>query len=245
VILTRVFPPVPGAPAGDPIDLEVDGARDLLADLYRPPRENWLRLNLIGSVSGGATGTDGTSETLTNPADRVLLNVIRALSDVVLVGAASVRAEGYFVPRRAALAVVTGTGNLAAHRITTTGQRGPLLVLCPASAAEQARESLGEVAATIIVVADTGGRLAGADIVSALREAGYHSIVCEGGPSFAAQLLREGLVDEVCLSTSPKLNGAGVPLFGDAEFATLPLTLTQLMTDDASGIYARWALVGE
>ncbi len=104
VIVRRVFPT-----AGEPIDLDVPDARDLLTALYEPSRPGQVRLNLIGSVSGSATGSDGTSETLTNSADRMILKVIRSLADVVVVGAATVRAEGYFVPRSAALAVVTRT----------------------------------------------------------------------------------------------------------------------------------------
>ncbi|MCU1470826.1 MAG: hypothetical protein JWQ39_1975 [Glaciihabitans sp.] len=235
MILTRVYPA-----ADAPIDLDAADARDRLADLYRPPREDWLRLNLIGSVSGSATGSDGTSETLTNPADRALLGVIRTLSEVVLVGAASVRAEGYFVPRRAALAVVTSTGDLTGHRITSTGQRGPLIVLCPGSSAAMARATVEDPDALVIPVPDTGGMLAAADIVSALRSAGFRSIVAEGGPILAAHLLAGEVVDEVCLTTSPVLNGASIPLFGSSEFTARPLELTQLLVDNASGLYARW-----
>lgn len=237
MILTPVFPEAQTAIALDGAD-----ARDRLTELYRPPAEDWLRLNLVGSVSGSATGSDGTSETLTNPADRLLLGVIRMLADVVLVGAQSVRAEGYFVPRRAALAIVTSSGDLTGHRITSTGQRGPLLVLCPASAEKRARETIGDENAKVIVVADEAGSLAAADIVAALRDAGLRSIVSEGGPHLAARLLHGGVVDELCLSTSPVLNGANIPLFGSSEFAGRALTLRSLMVDSASGVYARWAI---
>jgi riboflavin biosynthesis pyrimidine reductase len=237
VILTRIFPA-----AGDPIDLEVDGARQQLVELYRPPRDPWLRLNLIASVSGNAVGTDGTSETLTNAADRMLLNVIRGLADVVVVGAASVRAEGYFVPRTAALAVVTSSGDLSGHRITTTGQRGPLVVLCPASAADRARSSLGEVPARILPLAHVDGSIDADEIVAALHNEGYRSIVCEGGPKLAAHLVSGGVVDETCLSTSALLNGSRVPVFGPSDLGPVPVALTQLLVDSESGLYARWAI---
>jgi riboflavin biosynthesis pyrimidine reductase len=240
VILTPVFPE-----AKDAIALDGADARDRLTELYRPPREDWLRLNLIGSVSGSATGSDGTSETLTNPADRLLLGVIRMLADVVLVGAESVRAEGYFVPRRAALAIVTGSGDLTGHRITSTGQRGPLLVLCPASAETRARETIGDENAKVIVIPDEAGLLAATDIVAALRGAGLRSIVSEGGPNLASHLLHGDVVDELCLSTSPLLNGANTPLFGSSEFPGRALTLRSLMVDSASGVYARWAIATE
>jgi riboflavin biosynthesis pyrimidine reductase len=237
VIITPVYPEAAGE-----IDLESTDARDRLTELYRPPREDWLRLNLVGSVSGSATGSDGTSETLTNAADRMLLGVIRMLADVVLVGAASVRAEGYFVPRKAALAVVTSSGDLSGHRITSTGQRGPLIILCPAIAAARARETIGDANARVVVVPDVEGQLASVDIVESLRSAGYRTIVSEGGPRLAAQLVRGGVVDELCLSTSPVLNGTSIPLFGASEFDGQAVTLASLMVDSASGVYARWSL---
>ena len=237
MILTRIFPP------GDaPVDLEAVDAQDTLHELYRPPRAEWVRLNLIGSVSGSAGGTDGTSETLSNPLDRRILKIIRDHGDVVLVGAASVRVEGYYLPRTAALAVVTSSGDMSAHRITTTGQRGPLLILCPASAVDRVRSTLGEASARIIEVPDTAGHLAPADIIDALRDAGFHSVVVEGGPSLAGQLIDAGLVDELCLSTSPKLGGTAIPLFGTQEMAERQLTLTQILADEFSGLYARWAV---
>ena len=235
--LTRVFPA-----GGTAIDLDAPDARDRIAELYRPPRTDWLRLNLIGTLSGNAAGSDGTSESITNPVDRVILNVIRSLADVVVVGAASVRAEGYFVPRRAALAVVTRSGDFTGHQITSTGDRGPLLVLCPADSADRARETIGNSAAQIVVVPDIDGSLPAAAIVNALRESGYPSIVAEGGPAIAAHLVLGGEVDEVCLTTSPQLNGGALPLFGAKEFAPIPLALQQLLMDDEGATYARWSV---
>jgi len=231
----------PAVGAGtDAISVEMADAADRLGELYRPPAPDWVRLNLITSVSGSAAGSDGTSETLTNPVDRLLLRVIRDLADVVLVGAASVRAEGYFVPRHSALAVVTGSGDFSGHRITSTGTRGELIILCPDSAQQRVRETLGDTAATIIPVADVDGRLDSAAIIAALHSQGYRSIVCEGGPSLAAQMLNDGRIDEICLTTTPLVNGTSLPLFGAAAITERRLTLNSLMTDDAGCIYARW-----
>jgi riboflavin biosynthesis pyrimidine reductase len=237
VILTPAFPH-----AGLPIDLDAADARERITELYRPPSEDWLRLNLIGSVSGSATGSDGTSETLTNPVDRVLLGIIRSLSDVVVVGAASVRAEGYFVPRNGALAVVSRSGNFTGHHIRDTGRHGTVLILCPAAAADTARATVGLSGVTVVPVPDVGGSLSAAAIVTALREAGYRSIVAEGGPALATQLVLGGVVDELCLTTSPVLNGGKLPLFGREEFDDHPLTLSQLLIDGGGATYARWSL---
>jgi riboflavin biosynthesis pyrimidine reductase len=237
VILTRVVPAIE-----EPLDQDAPDFRDRLVDLYRPGAAEWVRLNLIGSVSGSATGPDGTSETLTNPVDRAILGVIRGHADVVVVGAASIRAEGYFVPRNGALAVVSRSGNFADHQIKGTTQHGTLIILCPAAAVERARASIGMPEITIIAVPDDDGSLTAPAIVTALRGAGYRSIVVEGGPALATLFVTDDAVDELCLTTSPVLNGGAMPLFGAHEFADRPLTLTQLLIDSGGATYARWAL---
>ena len=237
MILTRVIPTVE-----ESLDQDAPDFRDRLADLYRPGAADWVRLNLIGSVSGSATGPDGTSETLTNPVDRAILGVIRGHADVAVVGAASIRAEGYFVPRNGVLAVVSRSGNFADHQIKGTTQHGSLIILCPKAAVETARATIGLPEVAIIPVPDVDGSLTAPAIVTALRDAGYRSIVVEGGPVLATLFVTHDAADELCLTTSPVLNGGAMPLFGMQEFATRPLTLTQLLVDSAGATYARWAL---
>ncbi|MHC5796119.1 dihydrofolate reductase family protein [Lacisediminihabitans sp. FW035] len=236
MIVRRLFPE-----AGPSIPLEDSDSRARLAELYGLPGADTLRINLVASVSGSAAGGDDTSETLTNRADRKILGVIRRDSDVVLVGASSVRAEGYQLPRTAPLAIVTSTGDLGGHRLTVDPDRFVPLVLCPASAADVARSGLPS--AEIVVVPDTAGRLSAVDIVSTLRRRGLRRIVCEGGPSLAAQMLDAGIVDELCLSTSPTVGGVSLPMFGTSPISAHRLELAQLLADDSSTLYARWRVL--
>jgi len=229
VIVTRVSP---GAPAS--LDLDAPGSRDQLLEWYRPPREEWLRINLVVSVNGSAAGSDGTSESLTSAADRRILGVIRELADVVLVGAASVRAEGYQTPRRSRLAVLTRSGDLEGHRLDDTDP-GRLIVLGPAEALVRAGATLPH--AELIEV----GSGSAADAILALRNAGHRSLVCEGGPGLAGQLVRSGLVDELCLTTSPRLTtGRLAPFTG--ELPETPLELAQLIVGDDGCLFARWII---
>lgn len=236
MILTRVQP---GADVSETIDLDDAVSRERLLELYRPPSSTWLRLNLITTVSGSAAGSDGTSESLTSPADRRILGVIRELADVVLVGAQSVRAEGYLMPRRARLAVLTASGDLSGHRIATSIDAGRLMVLCPAAAVETVMESLGDVPAEIITI-EGGGRLDPAAVLAALHGRGMQAVVCEGGPSLAAQFAAADLIDELCISTSPQFGGLAFPVLPGDTGAPRPLRLELLLVDDASGVYARW-----
>ncbi len=230
----RIFPR-----AGESIPIEAQDSRGRLAELYRLEGEHWMRVNLIARVDGSAAGTDGTSETLTNRVDRAILGVLRRSSDVVLVGAASVRAEGYQLPRSVPLAVVTSSGDLAGHRVSTADS-GRVIVLCPSSAASAARASMAT--ADVMVVPDIDGRLTPGEIVAALGARGLGRIVCEGGPELATQFLRADLVDELCLSTSPAIGGPQLPMLGGLDAGPLPLDLRQLLVDDSGTLYARWAV---
>lgn len=232
MILTRVFPS-----ASAPLDISADDTRERLRGLYAVPAVEWVRLNLISSVNGSAAGSDGTSESLTNRADRAILGAIRSLADVILVGAASVRAEGYHLPSASRLAIVTSSGNLAGHRIDGDAA-GRVLILCPEAARPAVTASLAGLDIEIVVIPDLAGRLGADAVIGSLRDRGLDHIVCEGGPSLAVQLLNAGAVDELCLSTGPVVTGSVLPVLGGAD--EHPLTLSQLLVDDASGIYARW-----
>jgi 5-amino-6-(5-phosphoribosylamino)uracil reductase len=238
MMLSRVYPGHP-----ESLDLDAADARDALLELYRPESMSTFRINLIGSVTGAAAGTDGTSHSLSNPTDRKILGVIRELADVVVVGAASVRVEGYVMPRRVPLAVVTSSGDLSGHGFAPDIDERRLLILCPDAAAARVREHLAGIAAEIIVLEDEGGVLDPADIVTALRVRGLESIVCEGGPDLAGRFLAAGLVDEFCLTTSPVIGGRPPALPSSEGLADVPVVLTQLLVDEASAVYARWSLL--
>jgi riboflavin biosynthesis pyrimidine reductase len=224
------------------LEVGSDATQATLESWYAPPVVPWLRINLIAAVSGDAAGTDGTSESLSNPADRAILRAIRDVADAVVVGARSVRAEGYRVPAKAKLVVVTSSGDLSGHRIAPE-RAERVIVVCPAAAVARVEESLGDSLcglATIVVVADDEGTIRPRAIVEALHARGLTSLICEGGPSLAGQFLHDHLVDEVCLSTSPVVIGSGLPVFGTERFDASRLSLTQLLIDDRSALYARW-----
>ena len=229
--ITRLLP-------GPITEFDVEEPRPrALAELYALPQRRWLRLNLISSVNGNAAGTDGTSEGLSSRTDRRILGAIRRLADVVLVGASSVRREGYLLPRTAPLAIVTRSGDLVGHRIPADVAEGRVIILCPSSAEDSLRSSLRGLPVTVVHL--PGPQLEPKAIIGALRELGLESIVCEGGPSLAAQLVEATLVDELCLSTSPLVNSTHLPVLPGLR-DTVALRLSQLLVDSEGALYARW-----
>ena len=229
----------PLVPAGPAVRLGDDGARAAVEDAYRPSDSVRVRLNMIASVNGSSIGSDGTSETLTNRVDRTILGVIRAQAQVVLVGAASVRAEGYRVPRRVPLAIVSSSGDLAGHRLELQeGSR--VLLLVP--------ESLHSPAALldgveVVRVPARDGRMRVEDVLTALSELGLDRVVCEGGASLSGQLLASGLVDEICLTTAPRVVLPGLPVAATGAVVDDSYALERLAVDDAGFTYARWTRI--
>ncbi|PPI07522.1 dihydrofolate reductase family protein [Rathayibacter sp. AY1B8] len=227
----------PLVPAGPPIVIGEEGARAAVADAWRPDEAVRVRLNMIASVTGSSTGSDGTSETLTNRVDRTILGVVREQADVVLVGAASVRAEGYRVPRRVPLAVVSVSGDLAGHRLELQeGSR--VLLLVPES--RGAVEGL-PAGVEVVPVPSSSERIGVDELLEALAGLGLHRVVCEGGASLSGQFLASGRVDELCLTTSPRVVLPGLPVATGTAVVDDAYALTLLATDDSGAVYARWS----
>lgn len=219
--------PVPAAPsgAGDP---------DLVALHARDRARGHVRANMVASVDGAATGGDGRSGTLGTPADARVFAVLRALADVVLVGAGTVRAEGYRelpVPghlrdaRRDAdlapvieLAVVTRRGDVPAWLLA--GDHPPLVVT-GAAGAGRARAAVGDDRAVVVPGADDPDSPDLRAAVADLAARGLRHVLAEGGPHLLADLLAVDLVDELCLTTSPRLvaGDAPRPVVGDGALA--------------------------
>ncbi len=183
-----------------PDSVDAIEALDVYRDLPVVEGRPTVRLNMIGSADG-ATAVDGRSGGLGGPADRKVFAALRALADVVLVAAGTVRAENYG-PAKVPIAVVSGSLRLdwdtpffaaAIHRplIVTSGR-------APADAVKQA-----QTVADVLVAGDTAVDLTQA--VEQLGERGFAHVLAEGGPTFNGALAAAGLLDELCLTLAPLL----------------------------------------
>lgn len=220
-----------------------------LAVVYAYPghARRWVRANMVSSVDGAAQA-DGKSAGLSGEADKKVFRALRGLADVILVGAATVRTEGYrqpAVPREqfaqarsaagqapaAAIAVVSASLDLdfdaplfreaAVPTITVTVTDAPPDRL---AAARDAGEVL--IAGTI--------RVDLAAAVDQLAETGRGRILCEGGPSLISGLAHARRIDELCLTVSPQLLSGHAKRIADGPplEPPLPLTLHTLLMED-------------
>ena len=229
-----------------------------LAEAYAYPRERWLRVNFVSSADGAAY-VDGLSGGLSSPGDKQVFGILRVLTDVVLVGAGTARAEEYKPARRrpslAALregrpaappiALVTRTLglNLASPLFTEAPPDARTIVITCATSDDDLRAETAKVA-DVIVAGEEAVDLAGA--VDALRDRGLGRVLCEGGPHLFGDLAAAGLVDELCLSLSPTLAGPGASriIAGTASGAR-PLALTQVLAEDDGFLFCRYAAAQE
>ncbi|MGH8881451.1 MAG: dihydrofolate reductase family protein, partial [Stackebrandtia sp.] len=68
---------------------------------------------------------------------------------------------------------------------------------------------LDEISTVADVVAVGTGDVDFAEAVDQLRQRGLRQILCEGGPHIFGEITAFDLVDELCLTVSPHLAGAG------------------------------------
>ena len=238
-----------------PDPIEVDDVDALVAAEPRPTPVGrpWLLVNMIASLDGAIT-VEGRSGQLGRPADRQVFSALRAIGDVVLAGAGTVRAEGYGPARpseaqRAArrargqaevptIAVVTRSLDLDLDTalFTTDGPR-PIVITCRAAPPDR-RRRVGE-RADLLVVGEDDVDLTAA--VAELAARGVDVVTCEGGPRLNGDLLAADLVDEWNLSVSPLLVGdsSGRSAAGPRPTAPRPLVLARLLEGDGL-VLGRW-----
>jgi riboflavin biosynthesis pyrimidine reductase len=191
---------LPVAEAGSTVTAEqAVAALDLRC---RAPEDRpYVGLNMISTLDGRATIEGRTSE-LQSRADYELFHALRGGADAILVGAHTVRVEGYGRTDRTVV-VVTQSLELPTDRALLSHERNRVVVITPNPG------SLPPCAAQVDYVrtADMGQALA-----ALRRDHGVRAVMCEGGPNLNATLLPAGLVDELFLALAPKLAGGQHPL---------------------------------
>ncbi|MFB7892297.1 pyrimidine reductase family protein [Microbacterium sp. NPDC056044] len=212
-----------------------------------------VRMNFVSSADGAVT-LGGTSGALGGETDRELMQVLRTMADVVLVGAGTVRAEGYGglkvgavdvewrrsrgLDDQPVLAVVSGGLHLdPADEVFTEAVRRPVIVTTDAAAARDAGRF--ESVASVLPCGDSDVDLAA--MLDAFARRGWTQVLCEGGPHLFGALLESDLVDEVCVTLAPRFVGgeAGRIAQGAPE-ADRRFALAGVVTDDEGFVFLRY-----
>lgn len=194
---------------------------DGILDTYAFPRGPWLRMNFVSSIDGAAT-REGRSGELGGDADRRVFELLRRQADVILVGAGTVRAEGYGamrlqpdavqwrrardMPEHPTFALISGSLDLDPDSDVFTDAPNRPIVYTVSTAPADRREALSAVADVV----DAGAQMLDPAMVRAdLVARGLFHIHSEGGPGVFGSFIAAGSVDELCLTLASSLEAGG------------------------------------
>ncbi|MEU0004465.1 pyrimidine reductase family protein [Streptomyces sp. NPDC006314] len=208
----------------------------------------WLRANMVSSLDGAAQH-EGHSQPISSAADMRIFGTLRALADVIVVGAETVRQEGYR-PAKArgefagdrkaagqgpapAIAVVTASLELDFSLPLFTSPLVPTLILTGAAAAPD-RVAAAERAGARVVVAGEGMGVEPVRAVRALADLGHTRLLTEGGPRLLGQLIAAEVLDELCLTVSPTLTAGDAQRIAGGPSVAVPrrFDLVSLLEED-------------
>jgi riboflavin-specific deaminase-like protein len=200
-----------------PTPLDQDG----LVDRYPRNAEPTLRVNFIASVDGAVT-IDGKSGGLGGPGDKLIFDTLRMQCDALVVAAGTVRNENYDalrlqpdqrawreahgLPTYPLMVIVSGSLDLDLEQLVFADAPIPPIVITHAASPAPRRKAVSAVAEVLVLGEDKVDLPAA---LAALHERGATQVLCEGGPTMFGALIAADLVDELCLTVSPVLAGAG------------------------------------
>jgi diaminohydroxyphosphoribosylaminopyrimidine deaminase/5-amino-6-(5-phosphoribosylamino)uracil reductase len=203
----------------------------LLADECARPAEVFLcnvrhqrpfvRLKLAATLDGYAAANDGSSRWITGPEARAVGHQLRDAADAVLVGSGTVLADD----PRLDVRDVAVTGPLPVrvvldrrlrvrphHAVCDTARQSTWIVTERGTEGDDVA-ALRDCGVEVLSVAARDDWLGA--VCKVLFERGICAALCEGGPTLAAALLQQGLVDRLDWFTAPALLGSGRGAVGD------------------------------
>lgn len=205
-----------------------------LHEIYAAPGDPWLRVNMVSTVDGAATGESGRSGSINNAADHAVFTHLRATADAIVVGAGTARAEGYG-PAAVPLVLVSRGGQVP-ERLRDASAGSVLLATCAAAEGlAEARDLLGDDQVLVL----GSHRVDLAALRDTLVERGHTRLLAEGGPHLLRDLLAAGVADELCATTVPRVIAGEHPRITDGPPVDVPLRLHTLLEHDGT-LLARW-----
>jgi riboflavin biosynthesis pyrimidine reductase len=246
-LLLADLPAIGGPGVGEPLD---DAS---LSNLYlaRPREGVWVRANFATSLDGAITGPDGRSGSVNTAADHVVFELLRGLSDVVVVGAGTLRSEGY-----TALSVSTRWRTARSE----LGLADALPLVCVSNSGGVPPRLRDSPRGTVLMATHTGSpglaearavlgdeqvlvcgeeAVDDARLVAALADRGWERILVEGGPHLAGSMVAAGVLDEVCLSLTPVVVGGDGPRMTSAA-ATVTGYVPRVLVEQDGTLIGRW-----
>ncbi|MCL8027602.1 dihydrofolate reductase family protein [Nocardioides bruguierae] len=207
-----------------------------LRGLYAVPTGSpFLRVNMVSTVDGSATGDDALSGSINTAPDQRVFATLRDLADVVVVGAGTAKVEGY-EPLDKPTVLVSRKAQVP-EKLRDAPQGSVYLATCSRSdGLAEATEILGED--HIIILGSH--RVDLPMLKSELAGRGWFSQLCEGGPHLLRDMVFQGCVDELTMTTVPRLVAGAYPRITEGAPVDMTLDL-RLLLEDSGTLLGRWA----
>jgi riboflavin biosynthesis pyrimidine reductase len=198
----------------------------LEVDRSRPRHECWVTGHMVAGLDGTAA-VGGRVGSLSTTPDQALFRRMRQIADIVLVGAETVRREGYGSVRldEAAQEQRLRLGQSATPPVALVSRSLAFdwtakvfadapddarthVITC--EAADPRRRAEAEEHAEVILAGDD--RVEPSAALQALADLGRRVVLCEGGPTWLGELVAADRLDELCLSVAPLMGGDPLPV---------------------------------
>ncbi|MDA8271103.1 MAG: dihydrofolate reductase family protein [Actinomycetota bacterium] len=212
-----------------------------------PDQRPWTRAN-FATTPNGVIKIAGKSGGVSGPPDREVFNFLRANCDAILVGASTARVEAYSMPKPSStrataplLIIVTNSFDISDNSSFLDEATSPLIVT-NSNTAEAKRSKIARLSPRATVVAFGKDSVDFPGLFAHLRSEGVRTLLFEGGPATFSQLLRQGLIDELCLTISPRIgNGTPTGFANIADASPIEMTLSSHF-EIQSYLFCRYSL---
>jgi riboflavin-specific deaminase-like protein len=200
-------------------------SEDDLLTLYQYPDDltgPYVRVNLVCTVDG-KVAVEGRSRPISGGTDRILFGRLRRLSDVIVMGAGTARADnargararddvrefrrGLGLAEVPPVAVVSGSASVSTNSRLFTDTFVPPIIFTTTSAPSSRVRALTDAGGDVVFAGDERVRI---DLMlKELADRGLNRVLCEGGATLFGNLVEANAVDDLCVTVSPLLGGAG------------------------------------
>jgi len=202
-----------------------------------------VRANFISSIDGAATH-EGRTRGLNNADDKKVFDMLRMMCDVLLVGAGTVRREGYDELRledsavawrlehglaaQPTLAVVSGRLGLTPEMPAFAQAPTRAIVFTHEGSSLAQRQRLSRTADVLVCGKNAVDPHA---MLATLAKRALVQALCEGGPHLLGTLIEADCIDELCLTVSPVVeNGDAGRITAGAALTPRPMRLRHAIT---------------
>ena len=219
----------------------IDVTENVLADQARYVNAGFLKrltqglpfvtLKLATTLDGRIATSTGQSRWITGPDARRAVHLMRLTHDAVMIGAGTARADDPDLTVRdlgaarqpVRIVLDSRLSHDPVSRLGQTARDTPVWMVHTAAASPTMQNAWRAQGAELIPVAgDVSGQIDLTAALQALGNKGLTRILCEGGGTIAAALIRARLIDDIAQFSAGALMG------GDGQAAVGPLGITQL-----------------